>query len=537
MPAEAGALHYTQRELTDAIHTPWTLAQDWATPSPQRSIVPSPPSAAPQRRAALGRTAAPRARGRRAPRADMVFVEELPEDDGEDEGDGGAGLGFGPERLWACPRCGDQVPQRRRGAHEALWCSALNADGGDASSGESSSDAGAAAKRAGDRRQGSAPEGLRARRAGRAGLQGGLNFERRCPHGFHPQGCAQCAAGADTGCCGGGAASSGCCDAPGGGPDELAETSEGARRRARLSFFFLVLFVLPGCGALFLLAQEMLDPGVRRVAADDAGTVKDIFFGGKPWVVYCVNKRTGASTQHLPMLAKAAEILRPEGIKVAEVHCWNPLPTKRGPRTLAKRFRFQDRPPVSLFVAGDGKPQVLDSLAGSTGPGLARQAVAAAGAARGPRRSPAAARGGRSGRGERVGRRPRDEEDPPDEPGAPAGTAEAEDGAAAARRTTGQRWSTWTPERAAPAPTACARGLHPQTPDVMINSMARPPPKRRQRHSARLRGRLRVWRASGSVRPRAGGWMVDPRRPLRAVAGLSISARLARASKNKGKSG
>jgi len=88
--------------------------------------------------------------------------------------------------------------------------------------------------------------------------------------------------------------------------------------------------------------------------------VKDVFFGNESWLVYCVNDRT--ATVRVPAeLKKVAELLRPESVRVAEVFCWIPLPTKKGLRTLAQRFKFRDQPPVALFVDQGQKPRLLDT--------------------------------------------------------------------------------------------------------------------------------------------------------------------------------
>lgn len=144
--------------------------------------------------------------------------------------------------------------------------------------------------------------------------------------------------------------------------DPLADALDESRRRNRFRcLFVLLLITLPSCIAAVLLTWEQLDPAVQRVAPDDAATVQKIFFGGQPSAVYCVKDQKGSGTHHLPLLNKAAEILRPEGIKVAEVHCWTPLPMKKGPRTLASRFGFGDQPPVILFASGKDRPTLLDS--------------------------------------------------------------------------------------------------------------------------------------------------------------------------------
>lgn len=141
-------------------------------------------------------------------------------------------------------------------------------------------------------------------------------------------------------------------------------------RKTWLSLIFLVLMTGPAVAAFFLTAKEWVDPLVRLVPPDDAAQVQDIFFGGKAWLVSCVTVKSAAAKAP-QVLEAAAEVLRPRGVKVARVHCWEPIETKKGQRTLAQRFGFRDKPPVVMATKGKGQPSFLSAT------GLPAEALAA----------------------------------------------------------------------------------------------------------------------------------------------------------------
>ena len=88
-----------------------------------------------------------------------------------------------------------------------------------------------------------------------------------------------------------------------------------------------------------VLVVRFFSSSMLLMNPSDAAQVSKIFFGGEPWLVHCVNKRTVKASFFPPhYLLKAAETLRSDGVRVATVHCWEMLPTRKGPRTLAKRF-------------------------------------------------------------------------------------------------------------------------------------------------------------------------------------------------------
>eukprot|EP00929_Paragymnodinium_shiwhaense_P084505 TRINITY_DN45185_c0_g1_i1.p1 TRINITY_DN45185_c0_g1~~TRINITY_DN45185_c0_g1_i1.p1 ORF type:complete len:425 (+),score=102.27 TRINITY_DN45185_c0_g1_i1:64-1338(+) len=145
---------------------------------------------------------------------------------------------------------------------------------------------------------------------------------------------------------------------------------EAQARRQRLSFIFFCLTVIPGLGTFLLTVGPYIDkwlagPLVTTVPPGDTHLAKKIFAGGEPWLVSCVTakgaKKKEETSGKASKLDQAAEILRPWGMKVARVHCWEPMVIKDKKQTLAQRYGFRDKPPVVLVTAGKGKPAFIDA--------------------------------------------------------------------------------------------------------------------------------------------------------------------------------
>ncbi|CAE8610795.1 unnamed protein product, partial [Polarella glacialis] len=198
--------------------------------------------------------------------------------------------------------------------------------------------------------------------------------------------------------------------------DEDPHDSES--RKSRLSAFFLFMMCFPAVAAFVLMVQNWADPLVLLVPPQDAQQVQQVFFGGNPWLVSCITTKAGkkaAAGSKLPkVLEKAAELLRPQGVRVARVHCWEPLPTQKGKRTLAKRFGFRDKPPVVMVSLGRGQPSFI-SASGLKAEALAAKVLATVGAASSDLaaslRFHEAEIGPSGGRVEKVGKRPQEDDD------------------------------------------------------------------------------------------------------------------------------
>ena len=128
-----------------------------------------------------------------------------------------------------------------------------------------------------------------------------------------------------------------------------------SRSQVLLSLVFLFLVAGPATLAGGLMVYDWLDPPLRLVAAGDAAQVRRIFSGGEPWLVTCVTEKTARATPP-KALARAAELLRGDGVRVARVHCWAPSDAFDPPKSPAARFGLKSRPPVALVTRGEGEP-------------------------------------------------------------------------------------------------------------------------------------------------------------------------------------
>mmetsp|Transcript_76481 Transcript_76481/g.212431 ORF Transcript_76481/g.212431 Transcript_76481/m.212431 type:complete len:443 (+) Transcript_76481:66-1394(+) len=94
---------------------------------------------------------------------------------------------------------------------------------------------------------------------------------------------------------------------------------------------------------------------VVNVDLRDEGWVKEVFFGGKPWVVHCLDKRASVKQDVPDVFVEAAFELRSMAT-FGTVYCWERLPSGR---TLAQRFNLP-KPPVTFAVANGDPPLPLD---------------------------------------------------------------------------------------------------------------------------------------------------------------------------------
>jgi len=118
------------------------------------------------------------------------------------------------------------------------------------------------------------------------------------------------------------------------------------------------------CGAgLFQFVMTIMDfiagTGITDLDARDTATLKQVLFGGEPWLVYCVNNET--VNQRLPkVLEDSAKTLSGSlGLKTGVLKCWDP--TESG-RSIAQRFKLKLSPPLTFVVANANKPRVVNMV-------------------------------------------------------------------------------------------------------------------------------------------------------------------------------
>mmetsp|Transcript_129770 Transcript_129770/g.225514 ORF Transcript_129770/g.225514 Transcript_129770/m.225514 type:complete len:453 (+) Transcript_129770:130-1488(+) len=99
--------------------------------------------------------------------------------------------------------------------------------------------------------------------------------------------------------------------------------------------------------------------GIKVLDIKDTAKLKEVLFGGDPWLVYCVNNVT--QSQRLPkVLEEGASSLKSNiGLRLGVLSCWEQ--TESG-RSVAQRFKLKSSPPLAFVVANGNKPRVLNMV-------------------------------------------------------------------------------------------------------------------------------------------------------------------------------
>jgi len=122
----------------------------------------------------------------------------------------------------------------------------------------------------------------------------------------------------------------------------------------------VALIVLFGAG-MFQFVSTVLwavrGSGIVSIDVSNTAQVKDILFGGEPWLIYCVNNET--SSHRLPQILEdsARGLYSSIGLNTGVMGCWDK--TESG-RSVAERFNLNRKPPLSFVVANGNKPRQLN---------------------------------------------------------------------------------------------------------------------------------------------------------------------------------
>jgi len=95
---------------------------------------------------------------------------------------------------------------------------------------------------------------------------------------------------------------------------------------------------------------------VLHVDIHDEAWIKEVFFGGQPWILHCLNSDSSVSQEVPDVIVESAYELR-SFATFGTVSCWERLASSQ--KTLAQRFGLP-KPPVALAVANGDPPVVLD---------------------------------------------------------------------------------------------------------------------------------------------------------------------------------
>jgi len=129
----------------------------------------------------------------------------------------------------------------------------------------------------------------------------------------------------------------------------------------------VALFMMCGAGFFQFVSAVygfVRGNGIENVDIKDTAAVKSVLFGGDPWLVYCVSNET--LYQRLPKVLEegAFTLWSSHSMRTGILDCFTP--TESG-RSVAERFDFNRKPPLSFVVANGNKPRILN-LAGISTP-------------------------------------------------------------------------------------------------------------------------------------------------------------------------
>eukprot|EP00971_Amphidinium_carterae_P307929 6119573-Amphidinium_carterae.1 len=136
----------------------------------------------------------------------------------------------------------------------------------------------------------------------------------------------------------------------------------------------LVMLVL-GLGHPFIRMWANNSQSIVTLNPHDSEHLKDVLFGGDPWLIYCTDNSTRVKGAPLPMTMEKA--LQPHhvpqaveearfplgqthGVQVGLLACWETLESGR---SVAERFNLPPSPPL-LFLAASGEPPKTIDLRG-----------------------------------------------------------------------------------------------------------------------------------------------------------------------------
>lgn len=116
------------------------------------------------------------------------------------------------------------------------------------------------------------------------------------------------------------------------------------------------------CGVGFVsfvstVLKFLAGTGITVIDVQDSVKLKSVLFGGDPWLIYCVTKET--ENLRLPSVLEASSrsLYSNIGVQVGVLRCWDEMATGR---SVAKRFKLRDSPPLAFLVANGNQPRVVN---------------------------------------------------------------------------------------------------------------------------------------------------------------------------------
>lgn len=119
------------------------------------------------------------------------------------------------------------------------------------------------------------------------------------------------------------------------------------------------IFCICGVGIFNFVSTVLgfvMGTGVVQLDISDTVRLKEVLFGGQPWLIYCVNNET--AKQRLPKVLEdsLSSLWSSHSLQVGILSCWDR--TSSG-RSVAQRFKMRQTPPLAFVTANGNKPRIV----------------------------------------------------------------------------------------------------------------------------------------------------------------------------------
>jgi len=138
-----------------------------------------------------------------------------------------------------------------------------------------------------------------------------------------------------------------------------AGAEPGDFKKRALSFgFLLFMFAVGFFQTSVVIYDFMRGDGVTRLDLNDTAQLKNILFGGEPWLIYCVNEYSEKAKVPQILSDSSGPLWSNHGVQTGMLRCWDDMASTN--RSVATRFNLKKNAPLQFFVANGNKPKIVD---------------------------------------------------------------------------------------------------------------------------------------------------------------------------------
>lgn len=141
--------------------------------------------------------------------------------------------------------------------------------------------------------------------------------------------------------------------------EKAMKENESIEFKRKCMNFVCLFFMFAGGGATVFgtIYSATMGDGVVRLDVNNIAEVKDVLFGGDPWLIYCVDNQTANYPVPAVLGASAWDLRSTIGVKVGVLDCFQTLDSGR---SIAQKFGFGHNPGMSFAIANGEKPRQVN---------------------------------------------------------------------------------------------------------------------------------------------------------------------------------